>query len=148
MGSENTKPAEIAARGQTILDNLTKTVNEYFTAIHAGDTQALAQVFSPTATLVGWDEGELKCVARDRWFAFVNATPSPQSQGAPLDSEILRVDVFGTVAVAKVREAYRNFEYVEFLSLLWTGKRWEIVNKCYHQFKPEISSDGHERGAR
>jgi hypothetical protein len=136
---ENTLATEAAAR---------ETVNDYFTAIYAGDTQRLAHVFSPAATLIGWDEGELKCVTRDRWFAFVETIPSPRSQGAPLDSEILQVDVFGTAAVAKVREVYRDFEYVEFLSLLWTGKRWQIVNKCYHQFKPEISSSDRERDAQ
>jgi Putative lumazine-binding len=139
MEQENASATEAAARA---------TVKDYFSAIYAGDTQRLAHVFSPTAMLIGWDEGELKCVTRDRWFAFVEATPSPRSQGAPLDSKILQVDIFGTVAVVKVREVYRSFAYVEFLSLLWTGQRWQIVNKCYHQFKPEISSTDRERDAR
>lgn len=113
------------------------TVEAYFLAIHAGDTQTLRRLFAPTATLIGWDEGELKCVTRDRWCAFVESTPSPKSHGAPLDGEILHVDISGTAALAKVREVYLSFEYVEFLNLVWTGDRWEIVHKCYHQFKPQ-----------
>jgi ketosteroid isomerase-like protein len=139
MQPESTLATEAAAR---------ETVNDYFSAIYAGDTQRLAHVFSPSAMLVGWDEGELKCVSRDRWFAFVETMPSPRSQGAHLDSEILQVDVFGTAAMAKVREVYRGFEYVEFLSLLWTGKHWQIVSKCYHQAKPEVLSATRAREAR
>jgi hypothetical protein len=119
------RPTEEAAR---------KTIEGYFSAVHAGDTHSLGQLFSPTATLAGWDEGELKSVPRDRWLEFVGRIPSPRSQGDPLDSEILDLDVFGTAAVAKVREYYRNFQYVEFLALLWTGNRWQIMHKCYHQF--------------
>src|SRR5262249_47706350 len=115
-------------------DAARRTIEGYFSAVHAGDTRSLGELFSPTATLVGWDEGELKSVLRDRWLEFVGSIPSPRSQGDPLDSEILDLDVFGTAAVAKVREYYRNFQYVEFLALLWTGDRWQIMHKCYHQF--------------
>lgn len=119
-----------------------ETVEAYFTAIHAGDTAELATIFAPAATLVGWDEGELKFVTRERWFAFVEATPSPKSQGAARNGDILHVDVDGTAAVAKVREAYRAFDYVDFLSLVWTGRRWQIVHKAYHQFPREEGRDG------
>jgi len=121
----NGRPTEEAAR---------KTIEGYLSAIYAGDTDSLGQLFSPTARLVGWDEGELKSVPRDRWLEFVGTIPSPRSQGDSLDSEILDLDVFETAAVAKVRESYRNFQYVEFLALLWTGERWQIMHKCYHQF--------------
>ena len=111
-----------------------KTIEGYLSAIYTGDTHSLGRLFTPTAQLVGWDEGELKSVPRDRWLQFVGTIPSPQSQGDPLDSEILDLEVFGTAAVAKVREYYRSFQYVEFLALLWTGERWQITHKCYHQF--------------
>jgi hypothetical protein len=111
-----------------------RTIEGYFSAIYAGDTHSLGHLFAPSATLAGWDEGELKSVPRDRWLQFVETIPSPQSLGDPLDSEILDLEVFGTAAVAKVREYYRNFYYVEFLALLWTGDRWQITHKCYHQF--------------
>ena len=38
------------------------------------------------------------------------------------------------VLAIDTRESYRNFQYVEFLALLWTGERWQIMHKCYHQF--------------
>jgi hypothetical protein len=124
-----------------------ETVEAYFSAIHAGDTIWLGSIFSPQATLVGWDEGELKFVTRERWLAFVESIPSPRSEGAPRNGEILYVDVQGTTAMAKVREAYRAFDYVDFLSLVWTGRRWEIVHKTYHQHAPDRGSRG-ERETR
>ena len=136
-------PEEMATR-----EAARETIEGYFSAIHAGDTRSLGHLFSPTARLVGWDEGELKSVPRDRWLEFVGAIPSPRSQGDPLESEILDLEVSGTAAVAKVRERYRNFQYVEFLALLWIGDRWQIVHKCYHQFARSGPRADGSRGAR
>lgn len=111
-----------------------RTVQTYMEAIHAGDTAALARVFHPTATLIGWDEGELRQVNLERWFAFVESIPSPRSLGVVSDARIVCVDVTGTVAVAKVAETYRNFHYVDYLSLLSTQAGWRVVHKCYHQY--------------
>lgn len=111
-----------------------RVVQDYMDAIHAGDTVTLAQVFHPTATLIGWDEGELRLVPLERWFAFVESIPSPRDQGTASDAHIVCVDVTGTVAVAKVAETYRSFRYVDYLSLLQTEAGWRVVHKCYHQF--------------
>jgi hypothetical protein len=112
------------------------TVDEYFTAIHTGDTEALGRIFHATATLIGWDEGALRRVTLDRWFAFVKSIPSPASTGALRNGEILSIDICGTAAVVKVKESYRKFQYVDYLSLLHTGERWQVVHKSYHQFDP------------
>ena len=127
---ENPSPLSVAEAEQAVRD----TVKAYFQAMHNGDTGELGTVFHPTATLIGWDEGQLRCVTLEQWFRFVNSIPSPASQGAVSDGEILAVDVSGTAASVKVRESYRAFRYSDYLSLLWTGDRWQIVGKCYHQF--------------
>lgn len=109
-------------------------VEGYFQAIHAGDTAGLAAVFHPTATLIGWDEGELRRVSLEQWFRFVESIPSPASQGAVCDGKVLSVDITGTAAMVKVSESYRAFRYVDYLSLVFTPDGWRIVGKCYHQF--------------
>lgn len=118
-----------------------KTVETYCGAIHRGDTQALATVFHPTATLIGWDEGELRCVTLEQWFRFVDSIPSPASEGLSCEAKILWVDICGTAAVAKVSESYRAFRYVDYLSLLDTGDGWQIVGKSYHQYS-ELTAGG------
>ncbi len=110
-----------------------QVVERYFRAIHEGDTAGLAAVFHPSATLIGWDEGELRHVTLERWFRFVESIPSPASQGAECDGKILAVDVTGTAAMVKVSETYRAFHYVDYLPLVKVDGGWRIVGKCYHQ---------------
>ena len=81
---------------------VSETVEAYFQAIHKGDTQRLGELFHPTATLVGWDEGQLRRVTLEQWFRFVESIPSPASQGAPCDGQILSIDVSGTAAAAAI----------------------------------------------
>jgi hypothetical protein len=114
-------------------DAVRHVVMEYVVGLHSGDTDRLAAAFHPSAILVGWDEGELRRVPLEQWFAFIKTVPSPSSKGLPIMAEILTIDVFGTVAMAKLREVYREFSYIDFLSLVWIDARWQIVHKIYHQ---------------
>lgn len=109
-------------------------VDEYLIAIHAGDTKQLAKIFEPGASLIGWDEGELRRVPLSQWLAFVDSIPSPKSTGVPFDGKIVSIDIYETVAVAKVTESYRSFKYVDYLSLVYDRGQWKIAAKCYHQF--------------
>jgi len=111
-----------------------KTVETYFMALHHADTDGLAAVFHPTATLIGWDEGELRRVSLEQWFRFVNSIPSPASEGVACDGEILAADISGTAAMVKVAESYRAFRYVDYMSLIQSTDGWRIVGKCYHQY--------------
>ncbi len=116
------------------LSDVAQVVETYLTAIHAGDTRQLAEIFEPGANLIGWDEGELRRVPLKQWFAFVDSIPSPASAAVPFDGKIVSIDVSETVAVAKVTESYRAFKYVDYLSLVNDGGQWKIVGKSYHQF--------------
>ncbi len=116
------------------LRDVAHVVEIYLTAIHAGDTRQLAEIFEPGASLIGWDEGELRRVPLKQWFAFVDSIPSPASAAVPHDGKIVSIDVSETVAVAKVTESYRAFRYVDYLSLINDGRQWKIVGKSYHQF--------------
>lgn len=116
-------------------DEVRTVVESYFTAIHEGDIDRLKEVFEPTATLIGWDEGELRRVNLDQWFEFVKSIPSPASEGVIQDGKIVWLDVTGTAAVAKVTETYRMFKYVDYLTLLKIGDQWRVVGKCYHQYE-------------
>ncbi len=127
-------PARLKEESASAEAEVRRTVQIYIEAIHAGDTAALARVFHPTATLIGWDEGELRQVTLERWFAFVESIPSPRSLGVVSDARIVSVDVTGTAAVVKVAETYRKFHYVDYLSLLMIGDHWQVVHKIYHQF--------------
>lgn len=108
-------------------------VETYLIAIHAGDTTRLAEIFEPTASLIGWDEGEMRRVPLKQWLAFVDSIPSPLSAAVPFDGKIISIDISETVAVAKVTESYRAFKYLDYLSLINDDGQWKIVGKTYHQ---------------
>ncbi|RLA54179.1 MAG: hypothetical protein DRR42_02565 [Gammaproteobacteria bacterium] len=128
----NSSPEPSAATSAEPL--VRQAVEAYFAALHNADTDGLAAVFHPTATLMGWDEGELRRVSLEQWFRFVNSTPSPASEGVTCDGEILAVDISETAAMVKVSESYRAFRYVDYMSLIQTADGWRIVGKCYHQY--------------
>lgn len=139
MARECDRDHPVADRpGETAVRHVVET---YMEAIHGGDTDTLARVFHPTATLIGWDEGELRRVGLERWFAFVRSIPSPRSLGVASDARIVAVDVTGTAASVKVEETYRRFRYVDYLSLLFMDDRWQVVHKCYHQFPGQFPGE-------
>ena len=102
-------------------------------ATHVRDTATLRQVFHPTASHIGWDEGDLRHVTLEPWLAFVDSIPSPESTGQVYDKAIEWLEVCGTAAIVRVRAAYRAFSYVAYFSLVKTTDGWRIVFECYNQ---------------
>ena len=116
-------------------DAVLAVIEQYARAIHAGDTRGIREAFHPTATLIGWDEGSMRHATLEQWFAFVESIPSPESAGQAHDAVVEWIEVCGTVAIARVRESYRAFRYVDYLSLIKTPDGWRIAHKSYHQEK-------------
>jgi hypothetical protein len=131
MGTVGKAPTQTSPAAEKAV---AETVKRYCKAIHNGETRLLAEAFYPTATLFGWDEGELRRVTLEHWFRLVDSIPSPESTGALRDGEILSIDICGTAAVVKVKESYRKLRYMDYLSLLHTGERWQVMHKSYHQY--------------
>ena len=109
-----------------------RVIQTYFDGLYDGDIDKLASVFAPSSSLTWAHEGEFRTMSRDAWFEIVKARPSPRSRGLARDDGILLLDHAGPdTALVKVKCQIPPQHFTDYLSLLRTGGRWQIVQKVY-----------------
>jgi len=114
------------------LQNIETAIQHYFDGLYEGDTEKLARVFSPKASLFIQREGQLTALPVPEWFERVAARESPASQRAKRDDRILMVDCIGPVnAMVKVSCMLPPAAYIDYLSLIKFDGRWQVVAKSY-----------------
>jgi len=102
-------------------------VNAYFRGLHTGDVALLARVFDAGA----WLQSAGLRLSRDEWLERVAARQSPAKLGHAYEYDILEFNVGRNHGVAKLRVPLLGKTYVDYLSLLREGNRWQVVNKLY-----------------
>lgn len=102
-------------------------VNAYFRGLHSGNVKLLAAVFDAGA----WLQSAGLRLSRDEWLERVAARQSPAELGHAYDYDILELDVDRSHGVAKLRVPLLGKTYIDYLSLLKEGDRWQVVNKLY-----------------
>ncbi len=116
------------------LARVEEAVNYYIKGTIERDFEFLAKGWHDEAKMFGIDK-EKKLVIYDKNFW-------KESLGKPLDdpkykrtSEILSVDIVGTIASAKVKTVVEHSKgsviFMDLLNLLKINDSWQIVNKIY-----------------
>jgi hypothetical protein len=109
-----------------------KTIWTYLDGLYEGDTKKLAAAFHPVSHLYGEREGEVHDMPREEWFDLVRSRPSAKSQGHQRHDRIVSIDQSGPVtAFAKVECALPPRFFVDYLTLIKAGGRWQVVAKAY-----------------
>ena len=109
-----------------------KLIQTYFDGLYEGDADKLASVFAATSSLTWVHEGEVRTLTRDAWLAVVRGRQSPISRGLARDDGILMLDHAGLdTALVKVKCQIPPLYFTDYLSLLRTQGRWQIVQKVY-----------------
>ncbi len=103
----------------------------YFRGIHDGNVELLRQVFHPATLLFGDVKGQPYAKTLAEYLDGVAHRTSPRDSGKPYETEILRIDVINTIAVAKVRVKMYEFNYYDLLSFHKIADKWVIVNKMF-----------------
>ncbi|MEN5084759.1 nuclear transport factor 2 family protein [Bosea sp. TWI1241] len=118
----------------TELPAIEAAVQTYFDGLYEGDTEKLARVFHPRASLFIEEGGALLVTPVPDWLARVAGRPSPVSQDLARDDRILMIDRPGPVnALVKVQCQVAPKVYVDHLSLIKVEGRWQVVAKSYCQ---------------
>lgn len=116
------------------LTDIEAAVQFYFDGLYEGNAETLAQVFHPQANLYIDVDGALTVLPVPAWLERVAGRPSPASQQLQRKDEIVMVDLLGAVnALVKVNCMMAPKAYTDYLSLIKTGGRWQIVAKAYCQ---------------
>ena len=101
----------------------------YFQGIYDGNVALLEQVFHPKALLFGDVNSQPYAKTLAEYLDGVAHRTSPNDSGKPYETEILRIDVINSIAVAKVRLKMYEFNYHDLLSFHKIEGKWLIVNK-------------------
>ncbi len=101
----------------------------YFRGIYEGNVELLAQVFQTGTAVQGDVKGQPYAKTLAQYLDGVAHRTSPQDSGKPYQTEVLRIDVINSIAVAAVRVKMYDFNYYDFLSFHQIDGRWLIVNK-------------------
>ena len=112
---------------------LQQAVQKYFNLMYDADVSQFDRVFRPTAQLHGLREGKMRMLTAHAYREMLAAAPSPSSQGARRQEEILMMDITSpTQALAKVRVRSNTIVYVDYLNYHCVDGEWLISSKSFH----------------
>lgn len=105
----------------------------YFDGLHFADSKRLARVFHPQAQYVSVTDGTLLFRDMATYFPVVDARVSPASLGEERRDEIVSIEFAGPVtARADLRCSIGNRDFIDFLTLIKLGGRWQVISKVFH----------------
>src|SRR3954469_2654941 len=104
-------------------------VSDYLQGLQFNDTLRLATAFWPTTKLL-WVKrdstlGELTQAA---WYASFRGNVGQRVEGT---LRMVKLELTGSAASAKIVEEYPDSRYTDYLGLLRIAGRWWIVSKIY-----------------
>jgi hypothetical protein len=109
-----------------------KALNEYyFRGIYEGRVELLQQVFHPETCLFGDIKGQPYAKNLEQYLEGVAHRISPRDSEKPFQTEILRIEVINSIAVAKVWVTMYEFNYYDLLSFHQIDGQWLIVHKMF-----------------
>lgn len=112
---------------------ITQVLAEYFDGLHFSDSRRLARVFHPKAHYVCPTEDTLVHRTMPEYFPIVDARPSPASRGEPRHDRIVSITLGGpALAFVHAECAIGPKFFTDFLTLILTDDRWQIISKVFH----------------
>ena len=108
-------------------------VTRYLDALYACDVAKLRDVFHPRAVYATADETPLLFRDLPTYLEVVEMRESPASRGEVRNEQILSIETAGkNTARATVRCVFARRDFVDFLTLVRTRGRWQILSKVFH----------------
>ncbi len=108
------------------------TIEAYIEATRTGDVAALRSLFTPTALMSGYYEGEFYSGSPEAFFDEVRDNPSPIESGEVYAGEITHVEIVGDIAQVTMKErGYLGLNFTNLFHLARVGNNWLILSKTY-----------------
>ena len=112
---------------------LTDAVHRYFDLMYDSDVTRFDHVFRSTAQLHGFREGQMTMWLAATFKEIIAGRPSPKSQNAPREEEILLIDFASAdQALVKVRVRINAIVFVDHLTYHRIDGEWLITAKAFH----------------
>ena len=108
-----------------------QVLNLYFEGVYHGDVEKLKRAFHPKALLFGDVNQSPYFKTLEEYIKVVENRKSPAEEGENFAMKTYGIEISGNLAIAKASLRMLNYEYHDFLSLVKSGDRWQIVNKSF-----------------
>lgn len=116
----------------TAFADIEVVLRDYFDALYFCDVAKLGRVFHPQAIYATADETPLLHRNMVEYFPVVAARQSPASRGEKRKDHIDQIEVAGeNTAMARVRCSIGARDFVDFLTLVRSEGRWQIMAKVF-----------------
>ena len=114
-------------------DAVIETLRNYFEGLYRSDSQILRQVFHPEAIYACATDEPLLTLRMAEYFPIIDKRPSPASRGDPRTDRILSIEFAGpATAFARVECSILPKHFIDFLTLINSEGRWQIISKVFH----------------
>ena len=116
----------------TRFDEIAVVLRVYFDALYFCDTGKLQQAFHPKAIYATADETPMLYRTMAEYVPVVAARQSPDSLGEARRDHIDSIELAGeNTARARVRCSIGPCDFIDFLTLVRTEGRWQIIAKVF-----------------
>ncbi|GAA0778611.1 nuclear transport factor 2 family protein [Roseibium denhamense] len=114
------------------LAEIQAVISDYFDALYHCDTELLQKVFHKKAVYATADETPLLHRTMAEYVPVVAARQSPASRGEPRRDVIDGIQLAGAnTGFARVRCSIGQSDFVDFLTFVRDGGRWQIMSKVF-----------------
>ena len=115
------------------IQDIRNVISTYFDGLFKADAGLLRQVFHPRAIYACASDGDFLFRDMDAYFAVVEKRVSPESRGEARTDAIRSIELAGPVtARATVHCSIGDRYFTDFLTLVHTDGRWQIMAKVFH----------------
>ncbi|WP_420559087.1 nuclear transport factor 2 family protein [Tepidicaulis sp.] len=121
------------AHATAAFSDIVQTLQDYFDGLYYSDAEKLAGIFHTKANYACATEAPLLYLRMDEYLPIVAKRPSPASRGEPRRDSIEAIEFAGPyTAFAHVKCAIGPKYFTDFLTLIRTDGKWQIISKIFH----------------
>ena len=114
-------------------EHIEQVVQLYVDSMDESNPDKVKQAFHNNAKVVGYLHGDFMEMSVDDFAGFVSSQqPSPKDKGENVVFEILAIEIEGTTAMVKVRDAYLGITFLDTLSFIKVDEVWKIYTKLFN----------------
>ena len=118
----------------TLIKEMSDALGLYFNLMYDCDVANFDRVFTTTAQLHGFREGQMHCWPAPQYKEVLAGRTSPKALGAARAEQILLLDFCSeSQALAKVRVQINDMTFVDYLSYHKINGLWLVTSKAYHR---------------
>lgn len=114
-------------------DSVRAVLQVYFDGLYYSDVERLGRALHPRAIYATATEEPFLFYTMEEYLPIVAARPSPADREEPRRDEIESIEFAGPAhAFARVRCVIGEKHFIDLLTLVKDGGRWQILSKVFH----------------